>query len=161
MRKALLIVVLALSLQSCASLNPISALAGKPSIEANVQAAKNAEQEKNVVKLEQGNTEQKADTISNDTSYQADVVNQITKNIGPFELMLIFFGGLFIGWLLPDPPRVWQGVTVVIKDIFNGLVVNPFRGLANFILALFGREQLGNSRTKTETDKAPNDMAVL
>lgn len=135
-----------LLIQSCSSVNPLSMLSpDKPSIEVNAQIAKNAEQDKSVIKLEQGGTKQTADSISNDTRYEASVVNQITQNMTPFQITVLLFTSLFVGWLLPDPVRVGVAVDKFIKYVFKGVVIYPIKSVANFVLVAMGRSELGNT----------------
>jgi hypothetical protein len=133
--------VLALSLifGGCAALDPLSILKEKPSLEVNANVGKNVKQEKSVVSVEQGATSQTADKISNDTSYTADTVNQITKNV-PIEYLLIMV--LLGGWCIPSPKETYNGTKWLITDILKSTIYNPTKGIANFILALFGREKL-------------------
>jgi hypothetical protein len=133
--------VLALSLVfgGCAALDPLSILKEKPSLEVNANVGKNVKQEKSVVSVEQGATSQTADEISNDTSYTADTVNQITKNV-PIEYLLIMV--LLGGWCIPSPKETYNGTKWLITDILKSTIYNPTKGIANFILALFGREKL-------------------
>jgi hypothetical protein len=107
----------------------------KPSIELNANVGKNVEQDKSVIKIESGQTtKQEAETISNDTSYKAETVQQITEHIPPWILGLLI---LFAGWVIPDPSKCVIGVKSVLHDV----IVKPITGIANFILMLFGREQ--------------------
>lgn len=127
-------------IQGCSTLNPLKILNDKPSIEVSAQVAKNAEQEKSLIKLESGNTEQKADSISNDTAYQAEVFNQITNSLTALQLGIIC---LLAGWAIPDPIRCYSAFKYVVVDVFKG-VSYPFKALANFILEVIN----GNKPTK-------------
>ena len=128
--------LLALSMQGCASLNPLSILSDKPSVEANVQLAKTAEQEHNVLKVENGNStvKQEAEKISNDTTtdIKADIVNQVTNNITGEQVLWFGLACFFIGVLCPDVPRLYGATKYVIKDVFYGLIVNPTKGIIEY-----------------------------
>lgn len=136
---AAITISIVLLFSGCASLNPISALAGKPSVELNANVGENVKQEKSTLKVEQGKTEQTADTISNDTKYEAGVVNQITQNI-PIEYLMIVI--LLAGWVIPSPSQCYTGTKWLISDLFDSLVKSPLKGIANFCLLLLGREKL-------------------
>lgn len=149
--KILTAILLCLTLQSCALTNPLDFFKEEPKIETNVQLGKTNESEQNKLKIEQsGDTiKQDADTISNDTSYKADVVNQITKNLGFWELVLLI---VCAGFAIPSYKEVgmgaettvvklYSGLKVLTTDILNGIIVTPVRGTKNFILELFGRRQ--------------------
>ncbi|AFK66637.1 hypothetical protein COPG_00041 [Colwellia phage 9A] len=141
MRKFLIIALMALSVQGCASMNPLSLLKpDKPSIEANVQLAKNAEQEHNALKVENGNTEikQEAEKISNDTKTEikADIVNQITNSMTLDQMItfIIMYGAacFCVGVLCPDVPRLYGAIKYVIKDVFYGIIVKPIKGVFDY-----------------------------
>jgi len=119
----------------CSTLGPLSSvlMGKKPSIEANVNIGKTVDQEKNNIKVEQGKTEQTADQISNDTSYQAKTITQITQDVPPYIIGLLILG---FGWLIPEYEKCYSGVKWVLYDIVHGLIVNPIKGITNFILEL-------------------------
>ena len=139
-KTVLLTVVCGLMLHGCASLNPFSFLEEKPQLEVNANVGKNVNQDKATVKVETGKTEQTADRISNDTKnvYTAGTVNQIAERIPPYIIILLV---LAFGWCIPDPTVCYKGVKYVIGDIANHLIITPIRAVANFILALFGRNK--------------------
>ena len=122
----------------CATLNPISALTDTPKLEVNAQIAKNAEQDKSVVKVESGKTEQKADTISNDVKYTADTVQQISNQMPMWMFATVM---ILAGWAIPTPKECLLGLGIVLNGA-GKVVAAPFKGVANFILMLFGRETL-------------------
>lgn len=146
----ILIGMSSVSLSGCSSLGALDFLSpNKPSVEANVQLGKTNEQEQNNIKLEQGKTEQTADTISNDTSYKADVVNQIANELTWWQMLAIV---ILAGAALPSwremgtgfksiAVEFYRGVRFILTDIAS-LVIIPCKGLANFILKLIGRETL-------------------
>lgn len=131
-------VIMLLFVSSCASLNPLSVLQPDPKLEVNANVGKNVEQEKNQVKVEAGNSEtkQEAEKITNDNNYTADKIENITQNI-PLEYMLIL--ALFAGWAVPTPKECYFGVKAVVGDILTTFIVTPIKGVAKFILQLFGR----------------------
>jgi hypothetical protein len=145
----IIVLIVILFLQGCSSLlNPLDVFKEEPKIETNVQLGKSNESESNKLKLEQsGDTvRQDAENISNDTSYQADVVNQITKNLGFWELALLV---VCAGFAIPSYKEVangtvavttvaYKGLKIVIADILN-LIVIPVKGIRDFILTLFGK----------------------
>jgi uncharacterized protein YcfL len=136
MRKYLTIALVALSLCSCSALDAMNILnPDKPSVEVNANVGKNVEQEKSNIKIEQGTKQvkQDADTISNDTAYKADVINQITQNI-PVEyiIIMVFLGG----WAIPSFSSCVKATKDFTADVLKSLVVNPIKGLASFILQL-------------------------
>ena len=112
----------------------------KPSIEVNAAIGKNVEQDKSVIKIESGKTtKQEAEKISNDTAYTAEVVNQVSEHIPPWILGLLI---LFAGWLIPEPSKCANIGKDIIFGALNGLIVKPIKGIADFVLLLFGRERL-------------------
>ena len=132
--------------------NPLGFLdPDKPSIEVSTNIGKNVESEKNNIKLETGDTvKQEAEEISNDTAYTADVVNQITNNLTPMQLILLI---ICAGFAIPSYKEVgkgtegvvvktYSGLKVLTTDLLNGIVVTPVKGIANFLLTIFGREKL-------------------
>ena len=131
MKRLAVVILLAGLVQGCA--NPLDLLTPKPGIEVNAQVAKNADMQKSVLAVNQGAVKQTADDISNDTSYEAAIVNQITNNITPFQLVILC---LLAGWALPDPIRCYAGTKHVVIDIFKGVVVYPISAIAAFILKL-------------------------
>jgi hypothetical protein len=124
---------------SCAALDPLSILKpDKPSLELNANVGKNVEQEKNNIKLEQGNKEvkQEAEVISNDTSYTAEKIETINQDI-PMEYMILL---VFVaGWAIPDIKQTFKGLEYVIEKTLHSFLVRPFKGIADFVLKLFGR----------------------
>jgi hypothetical protein len=128
-----LVILLAGLVQGCA-VNPLDLITPKPGIEVNAQVAKNADMQKSALSVNQGAVKQTADAISNDTSYEAATVNQITNNLTPFQLVMLC---LLAGWALPDPIRCYAGTKHVVMDIFKGLIVYPISAVAQFILKLF------------------------
>jgi hypothetical protein len=149
MKRSWLILLLMVSLgfSGCSSFNPLSILQpNKPAVEVNAQVGKTNEQEQNNIKLEQGKTEQTADTISNDTSYKADVVNQIVNGLTWWQLVAII---VLAGVALPSWKELgygvkltlvegYKGVRFVLADILQLLVV-PVKGVRDFLLSLFGK----------------------
>ena len=138
------------SMSGCSSFNPLSVLSpDKPAVEVNAQVGKTNEQEQNNIKLEQGKTEQTADTISNDTSYKADVVNQIANELTWWQMLAIV---ILAGAALPSWREMGTGFKSIVVEFYRGvrfiltdiasLVIIPCKGLANFILKLIGREPL-------------------
>lgn len=139
MRKFVTAALLALTLTSCSALDAIDVLnPAKPSIEVNAQVGKTNELEKSNIKAESGKTEirQDADEISNDTSYSADTIKQITQNV-PIEYLLIIV--LLAGWAIPSPNESYQSGKRVVSDIWQGLVVEPIKGISGFILRVLNR----------------------
>ena len=111
------------------SLTPFNPFADEPKLEVNAAVGKNVKQEKSKIKVEQGG--QEAETISNDTKQMADTISNVTQNI-PVEYLLILV--LMAGWAIPDPGKC-----------LTALVATPCRGVADFILKLFGRSVDGSS----------------
>jgi len=138
LRLLVIIVTCSIALAGCSSLSPFGFLEKKPQLEVNANVGKNVTQDKATVKVETGKTEQTADSISNDTKnvYTARTVNQVTEQIPPYIIGLLI---LAFGWCIPDPTKCYTGVKYVIGDIANHFIVVPVRAIANFILALFGR----------------------
>ena len=139
MRKFVTATLLAITLTSCSALDAIDILnPAKPSIEVNAQVGKTNELEKSNIKAESGKTEirQDADEISNDTSYSADTIKQITQNV-PIEYLLIVV--LLAGWAIPSPKESYQSGKRVVSDIWQGLVVEPIKGIGGFILRVLNR----------------------
>lgn len=136
----ILLVATFLSLSSCASLNPLDVLnPNKPSLEVNAQVGKTNEQEKNNIKIEDKKTEvkQEADSITNDTNYTADKIENITQGMSKLELLLF---ALLAGWAIPTPTKTFEFVKRVVSDTINILVVMPVKGFADFILKVLGRK---------------------
>ena len=132
--------IMILSTVGCSSISPLSLLSpNKPSIEVNAQVAKHATLEKSIISASSGATEQTADTISNDTKQEADLITNITQNI-PLEYLAIVI--MLAGWLIPSPKECYTGAKWLVVDLFDSLVKTPIKGLANFILVLIGREKL-------------------
>lgn len=136
----LLLVATFLSLSSCASLNPLDVLKpDKPSLEVTAQVGKTNQQEKNNIKIEDRKTEvkQDADSISNDTNYTADKIENITQGMSKLELLLF---ALLAGWAIPTPSKTFEFIKRVISDTLDILIVTPFKGFADFILKVLGRK---------------------
>ena len=129
--KYIVLVAIITALTGCSALGGIGSFFGKkPSIEANVNIGKNVKQEKAQVKVETGKTEQTADVISNDTSYKAKTVNQITQDMPPWMFLIVIgLAGLAIDG---------KGFIVQARSDVKGVIKFPF----NFILGLLGREKL-------------------
>ena len=134
----LVLVVAAVALSSCSSMNPLSMLTKKPSIEVNANVGKNVKQDKSVVKVETGTTNQNADQISNDTSYKADTVNQITNNLTPLQLLIIV---IMAGAALPSFKEMYVALKVVVGDVLKTFIVYPATAIKDFILQLTGRDK--------------------
>lgn len=124
----LILLAVTLFISGC-SLTPFNPFADEPKLEVNAAAGKNVKQEKAKIKVEQGG--QEAETISNDTKQMADTISNVTQNI-PVEYLLILV--LMAGWAIPDPGKC-----------LSALVVTPCRGVADFILKLFGRSVDGSN----------------
>ena len=140
MTHLLKVVPFMLLITSCASLNPLDVLnPAKPSLEVNAQVGKTNEQEKNNIKLESGKQDvrQEAEKISNDNNYTADKIENITQNI-PLEYVLLI--ALLSGWIIPTPMETFRIAKRVVKDTLDILIISPVRGVADFILKLFGRK---------------------
>lgn len=141
MRKFVTATILVLTLTSCAALDAIDILKpAKPSIGVSAQVGKTNEMEKSNIKAESGKTEirQDAEEISNDTSYSAETIKQITQNV-PIEYLLIVV--LLAGWAIPSPKESYQGGKRIVSDIWQGLIVDPVKGVGGFILKVFNRGQ--------------------
>ncbi len=136
---AVITFMVAVTVSGCSTLNPLSLLSDKPSVEVNANVGENVKQEKATIKLEQGKTEQTADNISNDTKYEAGIVNQITQNI-PIEYLAIVV--LLAGWVIPSPKECYVGTKWLIVDLFDTLVKTPLKGICDFVLLLLGKERL-------------------
>lgn len=134
-----LILISALLLTSC-SMTPLDLLKPSSGIETNVALGKDVQTEQSTVKVESGNTETKqtADTIENGKQEASNIKN-ITQNV-PIEYLLIL--AILAGWAIPDPKKCYQGIRLVASEIFTNVIKSPIKGLANFTLALFGREKL-------------------
>jgi len=120
----------------CSSINPLSVLTDKPSIEVNAQVAKNAEHSQSLISVESEGTKQTADSISNTTSTKADVINQITNELTWWQLVAII---ICAGVAIPSSRELYGGVKLVITDTLNAFIIYPLKGISNFILKLFGR----------------------
>lgn len=118
----LILLIVTLFIGGC-SLTPFNPFADEPKLEVNAAVGKSVKQEKAQLKVEQGG--QEAETISNDTKQMADTISNVTQNI-PVEYLLILV--LMAGWAIPDPGKC-----------LSALIVTPCRGVADFILKLFGR----------------------
>lgn len=138
MRLIFIALGLILFMPGCSSLNPLSMFAKKPSIEVNANIGKNVKQDKSMLKVETGTTNQNADQISNDTSYQADTVNQITNNLTPLQLLIMI---IMAGAALPSFKEMYAGLKVVVGDICQAFIIYPITAIANFVLVLRGKEK--------------------
>lgn len=150
-RQVMMILALT-TMTGCALTNPLGLLSpDKPSVEVSTNIGKNVESEKNNIKLETGDTvKQEAEEISNDTEYTADVVNQITNSLTPLQLLLLV---ICAGFAVPSYKEVangtkgtlvelYSGLKVLTTDLLSGIVVTPIKGIANFLLTIFGRDKL-------------------
>ena len=125
-----LVIVVCLLTTGCSSLGGLGAFFGKkPSIEVNANVGKNVKQDKNQVKIESGKTEQTADQISNDTSYQAKNITQITQDIPPYIIILLVLG---FGWLIPDPLACYKGFKFLVYDMTQSFFVVPGKAIIRF-----------------------------
>lgn len=129
-------------------MNPLSMFTKKPSIEVNANIGKNVNQDKSMIKVETGTSNQTADQISNDTAYKADTINQITNSLTPLELLIIV---IMAGAALPSFKEMYVGLKVVTGDILRTAVVYPCTAISKFVLVLFGRD--GKHRIPTIHDK--------
>lgn len=138
--KILITLFLVLLLTSCASLNPLSILEDKPKIETNLNVGENVSQEQNKVKSEIGNTTstQEAEKITNDTNtnIQAQQVQTFIQQLTWWQQLLLV---VLAGAALPSFKEMYSGIKIVVADICNAFIVTPIKGVANFILTLFGR----------------------
>ena len=143
MKRTMVPLLVVLSLQGCSTLGSLTSVLtpDKPSIEVNAQVAKNAEQEKSVIKLESGGTKQTADTISNSTSTtsNADVINQIANEMTWWQYLAVI---VCAGVALPSWKELYTGVKVVLSDTAGAFIVNPIKGVANFVLLILGKEKI-------------------
>lgn len=141
--KQIIMISMMLFMVGCASLNPLDIIKEKPGIEVNAAVGKNVEQEKSLVKMDSGkDIKQEAETISNDTKYKADTIEQITNQMPPWMFFVVIF---LAGWAIPDPKVCFGATKNVICEITVGVgkaLSAPFRGIANFILLLFNREKM-------------------
>lgn len=138
--KALPAIVVLFLLTSCASFNPLDVLnPEKPSLEVNAQVGKTNEQEKNNIKVEDSKTEvkQEADSITNDTNYTAEKIENITQGMSKLELIMF---ALLAGWAIPSPAKTVGFTKRVISDTVNVLIVTPIKAIADFILKVLGRK---------------------
>ena len=137
-----LMFIAAFAMVGCA-MNPLSALMpDKPSIELNANVGKNVKQEKAAVKIETGKTEQTAETISNDTKYEAKTISQITNQMPMWMFAVVI---LLAGWAIPTPRECMLGVKSLVNSsagVVGNILVTPCKGAANFILLLCGRDKL-------------------
>lgn len=125
-----------LGLSSCAAINPLDTFKPKPQI--NAQVGKENQQEISTAKVETGTTNQKADTISNDTNQNADEIVNIVKNLDTTTLIILV---VLAGAALPSFREMYGAGKIVIGDIYKGITV-PIKGIGNFILRILGREPL-------------------
>lgn len=135
MKKSIPLLILALLfVPACASFNPFDL--AKPQVELNANVGENVKQEKSQVKVEQGKTEQTADSITNDTSYTADEITQVTEHIPVWFIVLAL---ILAGWVIPTPGQTVRGVTSLVKGLWSALIVSPVRGFGDFLLKLLNR----------------------
>ena len=131
------------SLQGCALTNPLDMFSEKPKIETNVALGKNVQTEKNHLKLEQGTTNSKQEAkdggIIENGKQEADVIKNITQNV-PIEYLGLIV--LLAGWAIPSPRETGKAIKALTTEVIGGIVVTPIKGVANFILSLFGREKM-------------------
>lgn len=140
MTNLLKVIPFTLLITSCASLNPLDVLnPTKPSLEVNAQVGETNKQEKNNIKVEERKTEvkQEADSITNDTNYTADKIENITQGMSKLELLLF---ALLAGWAIPTPAKTFEFVKRVVSDTVNIIIVTPVKGFADFILKVLGRK---------------------
>lgn len=130
MRYLVILVVMVLS--GCSSLNPLSVLTPKPQFEVNAAVGKTVSQEKALAKVETGD-KQVADEISNDTSYQSDVVNQITNNLTWWQMLVIV---ICAGAALPSFKEMYSGIKIIIGDVLDCFIIIPVRSVRDFIMDL-------------------------
>lgn len=109
-------------------------LSSKPQV--NAQVGKENNQEVSTVKVETGTTNQKAEEISNDTSYQADIVNQITNQLTWWQMLFII---VIAGAALPSFKEMYAGVKIVVGDVLHVFIVIPSKAISKFILILCGK----------------------
>ena len=125
-----ILVILCFMATGCSSLGGLGAMFGKkPSIEVNANVGKTVKQEKNQVKIESGKTEQTADQISNDTTYQAKTITQVTQDIPPYIIGLLILG---FGWIIPDPSVCYKGIKFLIYDMTQSFFVVPGKAIIRF-----------------------------
>lgn len=149
LKKFALIVLIGISSITFSGCSLTDFVKPKPSVEANAQVGKENHQknEDNQFKIESGTTEQKANAISNDTSYKADVVNQITSNLNWWQMVLIV---VLAGVALPSWKElgagfkysvieIYKGVRFMMIDLFS-LILVPCKGIRDFILELLGKK---------------------
>lgn len=135
MKKSIPLLILALLfVPACASFNPFDL--AKPQVELNANVGENVKQEKSQVKVEQGKTEQTADSITNDTSYTADEITQVTEHIPDWFIVLAL---ILAGWVIPTPGQTVRGLTSLVKGLWSALIVSPVRGFGDFLLKLLNR----------------------
>ena len=105
------VLLIVITLQACAGLNPISAVTdllnpNKPSIAVETEIVAGDKEE--AVNTQIG-------TTSNSTQ-AAEVINNKTINeTDPFLLIM-----LVLGWILPSPMEIWKGLTGVLRRNKNG-----------------------------------------
>ena len=128
--KYLILATMITALTGCSALSSFgSAFTKKPSIEVNANVGKNVKQEKAQLKIETHKTEQTAENISNDTSYQAKTITQITQDIPPYIIGLLILG---FGWLIPDPMQCYKGFKFLVYDITQSFFVVPGKAFIRF-----------------------------
>jgi len=126
----LVLAALITALTGCSALSGMGAMFGKkPSIEVNANVGKNVKQEKSQVKIETHKTEQTAENISNDTSYQAKTITQITQDIPPYIIALLILG---FGWLIPSPMECYRGFKFLVYDMTQSFFVVPGKAIIRF-----------------------------
>jgi len=129
-KKYLVLVALITALTGCSALGGLGSLFGKkPSTEVNANVGKNVKQEKAQLKVETGKTEQTAENISNDTSYSAKTITQITQDIPPYIIALLILG---FGWLIPSPMECYRGFKFLVYDMTQSFFVVPGKAIIRF-----------------------------
>ena len=125
--------LLLLLLNGCSSVNPLSVISPKPQLEVNANVGKNVSQEKSLGKVEVTSSNQTADEISNDTTYDADVVNQITNNLTWWQMLMMI---ICAGAALPSFKEMYAGVKIIIGDILYCFIVYPIKNTSEFLLSM-------------------------
>ena len=127
------LVIICFLLGSCSSINPLSVFTPKPQLEVNANLGKNVEQDKSMIKVENGKTEQKADAISNDTEIKAETINNIANKLEWWQWLIILALILTV-----DATTIYTGIKAVLVDALQ-LIVVPCKAFRDFVLALFGK----------------------
>lgn len=133
--KAYQLIILSVLISSCTSLNPLSMLTPKPQLEVNANLGKNVEQDKSMIKVESGKTEQKADNISNDSQVNAETINNIANKLEWWQWLAIL---ICVGAALPSFKEMYSGFKIVLIDALQ-LIVIPCKAFRDFVFVLFGK----------------------